>query len=180
MFGRNENERKQVLAADEADRRKLQKLASELEGRRPQWLAVQKCIEDLCSANASNDRSYRREIFEPFWRDREAWLQSEIDRLAIERDQITGALPAEITKLKAQIHRRRSLVADSFGGWLTGLEGRVPQELLVELTRERRELQNLPTLEAIVKSVEGCVSRVADLDGGPALFNLASAIRQAL
>src|SRR4051794_19098217 len=118
MFFRTEDEQqlKKLVAADKADRQQLERLEAQLEALRPKWLAIQERLEGLCSAYGNNDRSYARVVYEPFWRDREAWLKAETERLVAERDALTSTLPPQITALKAKLHRRRSIVIDDFGG----------------------------------------------------------------
>jgi hypothetical protein len=191
MFFRNEDEQllRKVLAADVADGKKLQKMERDLEALRPKWLQLQEQAEILCSRYANNDRSYARGIYEPFWRAREEWFRSEIDKIAAERDALTATLPGEISALKAAIHQRCSLVAGDFASWvsaisthLTHVAGYDPagatelRTLVSELETARTAIGKMTDLASIVEAVQKSIDRAAECN--VSLLNVGATIRK--
>jgi hypothetical protein len=183
MFFKTADEQllQKVLAGDAADRRKLARMEADLEALRPKWLAIQIKLEALCSAYADNDRSYARPVYEPFWRDREAELKRQIEKLIAERDALTAVLPAEIAALKGQIHNRRSMATGDFGSWVSQISLRLPSALAAEVEQARRDIATLTDLGEVFTHIGRVVEKVGELDEGtalPPLLNVAAIVRR--
>lgn len=190
-FFKTEDERsfKELLAVDAADVKQLGKLERELENVRPRWIAIQEKAEALCAQYQCGDRSFTRTTHEPWWKDRQTFLQAEIERLAAERDALTVSVVAAIADVRGRIHRRRSMAGGDFGSWCSVTSSRLqheggygvagPTELAGALTAARAEINGLSDLGKIFERIEHWLTKIAEIDDSVSLPNIAGIVRRA-
>jgi hypothetical protein len=133
MQTKNHGNIQQLIKTHEADQKKLQSCEDKLAKLKPEWMKRTEEAERLVALNsaypgttrAGNTNRPLSDIrggtYEPFWVERSAMLDEQIEAACKLRDELTADLAPEIRALRQKIEQRMQCLAGGFASWLGGI-----------------------------------------------------------